>query len=98
MPPPDLNGPSNPAVPGPLKDEFIRRMNHGEWLSQFAVTLEVSQKDRPVPMTPFRAGAISRLRFAAAYIDLLEREARDYVREIEVLKHENEILNPKEGR
>lgn len=60
----------------------LRRMNHREWLLQFAQVLSVSPNSKPsldgsyrgMPMTPFRAGAITRLGQAAEYIALLEKD------------------------
>jgi hypothetical protein len=76
----------------------LRRMDHLEWLRMLAATLEQAPNRRGIAMTPFRAGAIERLRLAVKYIELLHREARDNAREIAVLKHEIEILKPEEGR
>jgi hypothetical protein len=71
----------------PAKDNLLRKLNHAEWLGQFAIILELQTETRR-PMTPFRAGAISRLRMAAEYIDLLQREQRDLVRERLFLENE----------
>jgi len=48
--------------------------------------------DKGIPMTPFRAGAVNRLRMAARYIELLEREARDHARMVAGLEHEIKLL------
>jgi hypothetical protein len=65
---------------------LLRRMNHREWLVQFSETL-LAQYRRPdgttEPMTPFRAGVISRLKQAAAYIKLLEDERRELQKKID---------------
>lgn len=66
-------------------DTALRRMDHRQWLAQFAFVLETSPKGGP-QMTPFRAGAIGRLRLAAQYIELLEHEAKQSRREIAALK------------
>lgn len=73
-----------------LTDAALRKMNHREWLTQCAMMLETQWTQAAPQMTPFRAGLVGRLRLASAYIDLLEREARDHVREIEALKHDAE--------
>lgn len=66
------------TVPG-MPEEVLRGMNHREWLVQFSETL-LTQYRRPdgttVPMTPFRIGAINRLKMAASYIALLEADLR----------------------
>ena len=67
-------GPASAAPAGEITPDRLRRMNHVEWLGQFAQVLGISPKDHGIPMTPFRAGAISRLRFAATYIALLEAD------------------------
>ena len=75
---PTLNGaplihermPDAEAVP----EEALRRMNHAEWLGQFSVVLDTPVQGRPTPMTPFRMGAITRLKLAARYIALLEAD------------------------
>ena len=73
-----INGdtPEDGATPETL---LLRRMNHREWLVQFSETL-LAQYRRPDgttnPMTPFRAGVISRLKQAARYIALLEGDLK----------------------
>jgi hypothetical protein len=63
------------AVGVPDVDEkVLRKMNHVEWLRQFAQVLQVQPRDRASPMTPFRAGAIGRLTLASRYIGVLVRE------------------------
>lgn len=58
-----------------LSEAVLRRMNHVEWLQQFAQVLQMQPRDKTgVPMTPFRAGAIGRLVLAARYIGLLVKE------------------------
>lgn len=67
-----------PVVPGdddPAEGRRIRAMNHREWLMQFSMVLAIAPKGGRAPeMTPFRAGAISRLKMAARYIELLEHD------------------------
>ena len=55
---------------------LLRQMNHAQWLAQFSEVLKVSPRDGrdAIPMTPFRAGAISRLKMAADYIGLLQAD------------------------
>jgi hypothetical protein len=65
----------------PPPDEVLRKMNHKEWLDQFAEVLQVS----PSGMTPMKAGAIGRLTLAKHYIQLLEAE-------LVMLEHENDRL------
>ena len=59
--------------PGEL---LLRQMNHAQWLAQFSEILKVSPRDGrdAIPMTPFRAGAISRLKMAADFIGLLQAD------------------------
>jgi hypothetical protein len=78
----ELNNSDYHSLPA---DVALRRMDHRQWLSQFAFVLETSPKGGP-QMTPFRAGAIGRLRLAAQYIELLEHEAKQSRREIAALK------------
>ena len=67
-----LNGPqpTTKAVP----EQYLRRLDHTQWLTQFALALETTPTRRGVEMTPFRAGAIGRLRLAVAYIELLRAD------------------------
>jgi hypothetical protein len=53
--------------------ETLRRLNHAEWLDNFA---RVMQLKTSVEMTPTRQGVIGRLGLAAEYIRLLEHELR----------------------
>jgi hypothetical protein len=54
---------------------LLRKIKHAEWLGQFAMSLGTTPPGRePVPLTPFRTGAINRLNYAAEYIRLLEKE------------------------
>lgn len=59
-----------------VNDNTLRRMNHVEWLAQFAQVLQMQPRNRDaaVPMSPFRAGAIGRLVLASRYIGLLVKE------------------------
>jgi len=66
----------------------LRQINHLEWLRMLAVTLEQAPARRGIAMTPFRAGAIERLRLVVKYIELLQRDARDAERQIKVLQKE----------
>ena len=77
--------------PSPVTDAVLRKINHREWLEQFATVLGL-RSERGPPMSPMRMGAISRLKLAVAYIDLLERENRDYLRETTVQQKEIETL------
>lgn len=63
-----------------MPDDVLRKMNHSEWLQQFATVLNMKHPGREQPMTPFRAGAISRLHLARQYIELLEHENKMYRR------------------
>lgn len=63
-----------------MPDATLRRMNHVEWLAQFAAVLNMKHPGRDNPMTPFRAGAISRLQLCRQYILLLEHENKMYRR------------------
>ena len=51
-------------------NQTLRKLNHAEWLSSFAVALAVPGR----PMTPFRVGAMERLALAADYIRLLQKD------------------------
>lgn len=74
-----LNGTSDEDADMTAQTLLLRRMNHRQWLIQFSETL-LAQYRRPdgttEPMTPFRAGVISRLKQAARYIALLEADLR----------------------
>lgn len=68
------------AVPK-MPDDVLRKMNHAEWLQQFASVLNMKHPGRTEqPMTPFRAGAISRMLLARQYILLLEHENKMFRR------------------
>jgi hypothetical protein len=69
----------------PTEFDAVRRMDHRHWLVTFAQTLEISPKNG-VPMTPFRAGCISRLRMAAEYIDLLRKDLTDAQAHVKLLQ------------
>lgn len=56
-----------------VSDDALRKMDHPEWLEQFA---KVMQMQTGVEMTPMRAGVINRCEMAAQYIKLLEGESR----------------------
>jgi hypothetical protein len=90
----ELNNSDYHSLPA---DVALRRMDHRQWLSQFAFALETSPKAGP-QMTPFRAGAIGRLRLAVQYIKLLEHEAKQHRVKISALEAEIETLKPVEGR
>ena len=53
--------------------ETLRKLNHAEWLDNFA---RVMQLKTGVEMTPTRQGVIGRLGLAAEYIRLMEHELR----------------------
>lgn len=69
-----LNGPQPITEDVPKK--YLRRLDHTQWLTQFALALETTPTRRGVEMTPFRAGAIGRLRLAVAYIELLRADIK----------------------
>jgi len=82
-----------------LDDEILVRMNHREWLTQLAAALEAADERRGIAMTPFRSGAIQRLRLAVKFLALQEKligEARRLLAaasgEIEALRRENRLL------
>jgi hypothetical protein len=81
-----------------MPDDLLRRLDHGEWLRGFALVLETSPKERGLPMTPFRAGAITRLRYAARYIELLEGANELLTRQIREHRRVDEILEEDTGR
>jgi hypothetical protein len=56
-----------------VPDDVLRRMNHAEWLGDFAKVIGTTRPGGP-PMTVFRQGATERLRLAERYIRLLEKE------------------------
>lgn len=56
-----------------VSDDVLRKMDHSDWLEQFA---KVMQMQTGVEMTPMRAGVINRCEMAAQYIKLLEGESR----------------------
>jgi len=80
-----------------IDDQIVRGFKHVEWLSQFAIVLEIANNKRGGG-SPFQKGAVNRLRMAVRYIELLEREARDAAREIAGLKDDLKTLkgNPEE--
>lgn len=96
-----------------LPSSVVRRMNHREWLFQFALMLEsdpppksslVGERAMRRPMTPFRMGAITRLRYAAQYCGVLEDEnaalQRDLDKALAALEHhlKEEELRDDTGR
>jgi hypothetical protein len=58
-----------------LSDDALRKLNHADWLAQFALTLHDTRIKRGQLVTPFLLGAVSRLQMAADYIRLLEADA-----------------------
>lgn len=56
-----------------IPDDVVRKMPHEQWLREFAQVLGMTRPNSP-PMTPFRQGAIAKLRLAAQYIALLHKE------------------------
>ena len=80
-----------------MPDDVLRRMNHAEWLGNFSSTLAMSIPGRANPMTPFRAGAITRLQLAKRYVELLEHENRMFRRK-EKADEPAEPAEPAEGR
>lgn len=100
------NGPVEPVVvvnPDQMQlihDDALRKMDHVEWLRMLAGTLEHAPERRGIPMTPFRAGAIERIRFVVKYIELLHREARDDKRMIAALEADLKYMKgaPEESR
>jgi len=78
-----------------MPDDVLRKMNHSEWLMQFAAVLNMKHPGREQPMTPFRAGAISRLALARQYIELLEHENKMYRRKE---KQDGDEAGAAEGR
>ena len=77
-----------------VQEAALRRLNHAEWLHQFAAALETPPPGMPRgPMTPFKIGAIARLRMAGDYITLLQRDLRDKDREIKaVIAHTKALV------
>src|SRR5262245_57812427 len=76
MDPPDNPTPlkTEPEVEiASIPDDALIRMPHANWLNEFAMVLGMTRQNGP-PMTPFRQGAIAKLRLAARYIRMLERE------------------------
>lgn len=72
---PTLNGEplAAPKVEAKIDDDILRRMNHVEWLNDFAKVLGMQRPGGP-PQTPMRQGAIARLQLAAQYIELLKKD------------------------
>jgi hypothetical protein len=60
--------------PYAMSDDALRRMDHDKWIGTFARVLEVELPNHGRPMTPFRAGAITRLKLAQRYIRLLQHD------------------------
>ena len=80
-----------------VDDQIVRGFMHVEWLSQFAIVLEIANNKRGGG-SPVQKGAVNRLRMAVRYIELLEREARDNARHIAGLEDDIKMLkgNPEE--
>jgi hypothetical protein len=56
-----------------IPDDVLRKMPHAAWLAEFSQILGMTRPNGP-PMTPFRQGAIAKLKLASRYIELLEKE------------------------
>jgi hypothetical protein len=75
----DLDGPPDGKVMPTLDpteaihEDVLRRMEHAKWLREFAMVLGMTRPNSP-PMTPFRQGAIAKLKLAARFIELQQRD------------------------
>jgi len=74
-----------------IDDQIVRGFQHVEWLSQLAVVLETANAKRGGG-TPFQSGAVQRIRMAARYIEMLERETRDLTRQVAGLEEDIKFL------
>jgi len=54
-----------------MPEDSLRALNHVDWLNDFARMLDMHTR---VERTPTRVGTINRLRLAAGYIHLLQRD------------------------
>lgn len=83
--------PSNDDRFKPLKvsdpdPALLRRMNHREWLDTFSVSLQIGRDRRRAPVTPFLEGAVTRLHYAALYIQLLQTDLAALKKRVEELE------------
>jgi len=74
-----------------IDDQITRGFKHVEWLSQFAIVIEMTARKRGVTNL-FQNGAVNRLRMAAHYIEMLERETRDLTRQVAGLEEDIKFL------
>jgi hypothetical protein len=58
-------------------------LDHAQWLRDFALVMETTPEKKGIPMTPFRAGCVGRLRLAADHIEQLQAEVVDLKREMQ---------------
>lgn len=63
----------------PMPEDALRKLDHPEWLEDFA---KVMQLNTGVEITPMRAGVISRCRMAADYIKLLRYDISKLKKEL----------------
>lgn len=89
--------PSNDDRFKPLKvsdpdPALLRRMNHREWLDTFSVSLQIGRDRRRAPVTPFLEGAVTRLHYAALYIQLLQTDLHWLARDNKLLRKHIEHL------
>jgi hypothetical protein len=75
-PPPDLS-----SVAAQITDEALVKLDHAEWLGQFATVLGMQRPNGP-PMSVFRQGSIAKLRMAQRYIRLLQDENTELKRQL----------------
>lgn len=84
-----LDGKTEPLIITPQMDAAVlRKMNHKEWLGEFAKILQMQRGGVNIPMTPFRKGTIGRLQLAEQYIMLLEKELHWLSRDNKVLRRQ----------
>lgn len=77
-----------------ITDEALVRMDHANWLGQFAQILGLQRPGGP-PMTALRQGSIAKLQLAQRYIRLLEQRLGEAEGSIETLK--KELADEREG-
>ena len=77
-----------------MSSEALRKMDHVDWLENFA---HMMQMQTGVRMTPMRQGVISRLQLAAQFVTLLKADGKALVDKIKVLEKEIERLRKLKG-
>jgi hypothetical protein len=75
--------------------ETLMGQDHGHWVEEFSAYMSL---DTGVPMTPFRQGAITRLHWAARFIEFLEKRNTSLQERIAKLEREVVTLSVALGK